>query len=502
MGAALKRICTICARGNSKGVPGKNVRPLLGKPLIAWSIEQALSSGLFECVAVSSDSDGILEAARRAGAHLLIKRPDELATDLSAKIPAIVHALTSAERTTGTKFDTLVDLDATSPLRSISDIVEAVALLERKRPGSVITGSSARRSPYFNLVEKQLDGTVQLSKKDVSVVRRQDAPLSYDMNASIYVWSRDAFLEDPRVFYRTTMLYEMPEERSHDIDTPLDFKIVELMMRERYGRRPDAFDLSGRVAVVTGAAGILGRRFCQILAERGAQVAALDLNNAEQVAADLKERYGPALGIDLDVTDPAACGDAVERVEKVLGPVDILHNNAASKGPDLARFFDPVESYSADIWRKIMQVNLDGYFFMAQAAGPRMASRGRGSIVQTCSIYGVVGPDQRIYEGSEYLGMPINTPAVYSASKAGVDGLTKYLATYWGAQGVRVNTLTPGGVESGQNEEFSRRYSARVPLGRMATADDVAYGLLYLASDASRYVTGHNLIVDGGLTAW
>jgi NAD(P)-dependent dehydrogenase (short-subunit alcohol dehydrogenase family) len=149
-----------------------------------------------------------------------------------------------------------------------------------------------------------------------------------------------------------------------------------------------------------------------------------------------------------------------------------------------------------------MQVNLDGYFFMAQAIGPRMANRGRGVIVQTCSIYGLVGPDQRIYEGSEYLGMPINSPAIYSASKAGVVGLSQYLATYWGAKGVRVNTLTPGGVESGQNEEFSRRYSARVPLGRMANPDDMAFALLYLVSDEASYVTGHNLVVDGGLTAW
>ncbi|WP_439544164.1 SDR family oxidoreductase [Hyphomicrobium sp.] len=502
MGAPLKRLCTICARGGSKGVPGKNIRPLLGKPLIAWSVEQALSSGLFECIAVSSDDAGILDAAKKAGAYLLIERPPELATDHSAKVPAILHAVSTAESSTNTKFDTLVDLDATSPLRSELDIIKAVELLEAGHCESVITGSPARRSPYFNLVELQPNGTVQISKPGTGVVRRQDAPPTFDMNASIYVWRRDAFIQNPSVFYPTTMLYKMPEERSHDIDTALDFKIVELMMAPQRGGSADPFDLSGRVAIVTGAAGILGRRFCEILAVRGARVAALDLDKAGEVAAELKDKFGAAIGIDLDVTDQSACRDAVEQVESLLGPVDILHNNAASKGPDLARFFDPVESFSADVWRRVVQVNLDGYFFMAQAAGPRMASRGRGSIVQTCSIYGILGPDQRIYEGSEYLGMPINTPAVYSASKAGVCGLTKYLATYWGAQGVRVNTLTPGGVESGQNEEFSRRYSARVPLGRMGTPDDMAYALLYLASDASRYVTGHNLVVDGGLSAW
>jgi NAD(P)-dependent dehydrogenase (short-subunit alcohol dehydrogenase family) len=149
-----------------------------------------------------------------------------------------------------------------------------------------------------------------------------------------------------------------------------------------------------------------------------------------------------------------------------------------------------------------MAVNLDGMFLVARTIGAGMAMRGKGTIIQTASIYGVVGPDQRIYEGSEYLGRAINTPPVYSASKAGIIGLTRYLATYWGAAGVRVNTLTPGGVESGQNVEFTRRYSERVPVGRMARADEMVSALIFLASDASSYVTGQNIIVDGGLSAW
>lgn len=500
MDRGMKRLCTICARGGSKGVPGKNIRPLLGKPLIAWSVEQALTSGLFEHIAVSSDDEAILKAAERAGATLLIQRPDDLATDSAAKAPAILHALRTAEERTGERFDVLVDLDATSPLRDVDDIRGAVALLEREKCTNVITGAPARRSPYFNLVERGPDGGVRLSKPGTAS-RRQDAPAAYDMNASIYVWQRDGFVGNPGVFYDDTLLFEMPDERSQDIDSELDFKIVELIMGER---RPtsDPFDLTGKVAVITGASGILGRRFCHALAQRGARIAALDLSGSKAVSDEMLQYSDRSIGINLDVSNPVACRAAIDAVEDDLGAVDILHNNAASKGADLARFFDPVETFSPEIWRDIMRVNIDGYFFMAQAVGPRMARRGRGSIIQTCSIYGVVGPDQRIYEGSQYLGMPINTPAVYSASKAGVDGLTKYLATYWGRDGVRVNTLTPGGVESGQNEEFSRRYSARVPLGRMAAPDDMANALIYLASDASSYVTGHNLIVDGGLTAW
>jgi NAD(P)-dependent dehydrogenase (short-subunit alcohol dehydrogenase family) len=150
-----------------------------------------------------------------------------------------------------------------------------------------------------------------------------------------------------------------------------------------------------------------------------------------------------------------------------------------------------------------MAVNLDGMFLVAQAVGNRMIEQGTGgSIIQTSSIYGVLASDKRIYEGSLYLGRQIGNPGVYSASKAAVVGLTKYLAAYWADKGIRVNTLVPGGVESGQNETFKQKYSARVPLGRMARGEEMVGALIYLASDASSYVTGQDIVVDGGLSAW
>ncbi|NND90431.1 MAG: SDR family oxidoreductase [Granulosicoccus sp.] len=265
------------------------------------------------------------------------------------------------------------------------------------------------------------------------------------------------------------------------------------------------FDLTGQVAVVTGGSGILGRCFCAALADHGASVAVVDMQQAaaEEYATELSETFGvTARGFYLDVSETDSIEPVVNDIEQALGPVTILLNNAASKGRSLESFFCPTEDYSPATWREIMAVNLDGAFFVAQAVGRRMASRGAGSIVQTASVYGIVGPDQRIYDGSEYMGMRINTPAVYSVSKAGIVGMTKYLATYWANRGVRVNTLTPGGVSSGQNSTFTDQYSHRVPLGRMAAAEDMTGAMIFLASDASRYVTGQNVIVDGGLSAW
>jgi NAD(P)-dependent dehydrogenase (short-subunit alcohol dehydrogenase family) len=181
----------------------------------------------------------------------------------------------------------------------------------------------------------------------------------------------------------------------------------------------------------------------------------------------------------------------------------VLHNNAAYRSSELENYFEPFETYSFQEWRRAMDINIDGMFLMAQAVGKHMVEESiSGSIIQTCSVYGVVAPDQRIYEGSLYKGKKMGSPAVYSASKAAVHGLTKYLASYWGKNGIRVNTITPGGVESGQNDAFKQKYSARVPMGRMAEADEIASSVLFLASNASNYMTGQNLIVDGGLTAW
>lgn len=266
------------------------------------------------------------------------------------------------------------------------------------------------------------------------------------------------------------------------------------------------FDLKGKNAIVTGGAGILGKGFCVGLAQAGANVAVVDLfeDVAKEVAKEINEKYNvKAIGIGCDVSDPTSVKEMVEAVVSALGEVNILHNNAASKSKNLGAYFAPFEEYSLEEWRNVMSVNIDGMFLVAQAVGGQMVKQGTGgSIVQTASIYGIMAPDQRIYEDSFYLGGPINTPAVYSASKAAVVGLTKYLSAYWAEKGIRVNTLTPGGNESGQNEAFQSRYSARIPLGRMGKPDEMVGALLFLASDASSYVTGHNLIVDGGLNAW
>jgi len=228
----MRRLAVICARGGSKGVKGKNLRPLAGKPLIAHSILQARQSGVFAAVAVSSDSADILETARKWGADHVVQRPHELATDAAPKVPAIRHCAEAAERAAGIAFDVVVDLDATAPLRNLDDIRGVVKLLEDSGAANVVTGMKARRSPYFNLVERDGRGRVHLSKQPARpIARRQDAPECFDLNASVFAWTRQAlFSGDDSALGNDTLLYEMPEERSIDIDSETDFRFAEFLM--------------------------------------------------------------------------------------------------------------------------------------------------------------------------------------------------------------------------------------------------------------------------------
>ena len=268
----------------------------------------------------------------------------------------------------------------------------------------------------------------------------------------------------------------------------------------------DFSSLKGKTAVITGGAGILGKHFSEGLARCGSHVVIVDLNKkeGEMIARDLTRRYGQqCISIVCDVSEPTSVSSMVDEVMKQFGDINILHYNAASKSSNLEAFLAPFEEYTLDQWREVTKVNLDGMFLVAQAVGRKMVEQNKGgSIIQTASIYGLLGPDSRIYEGSSYMGRSINTPAVYSASKAAVIGLTKYLATYWADKNIRVNCITPGGAESGQNDTFKEKYSSRVPLGRMAQPEEMVGALLYLASNASSYVTGQNIIIDGGWSAW
>ena len=267
------------------------------------------------------------------------------------------------------------------------------------------------------------------------------------------------------------------------------------------------YDLSGRVAIVTGGAGLLGTGYCHTLAAAGANVVVADINGAaaQQLAVAVSDQHGvEAMANAVDVADPESVRDMAQAAMAAFGRIDILVNNAA-----LDPKFDPqhaaehsnrLEDFPFEAWQQALAVNVTGMFLCAQAVAPAMREARKGVMVNISSTYGLVGPDQRLYQRE---GQPPRyKPVSYSVAKAAALGLTRYLAAYFAGTGIRVNALTPGGVFAGHDEEFVRRYSARTILGRMAEADEMSAALLFLVSDASSYMTGANLVVDGGWTAW
>ncbi len=273
----------------------------------------------------------------------------------------------------------------------------------------------------------------------------------------------------------------------------------------------EQFELKGKTALVIGGRGFLGRHFCNALAEFGAQVYAADLPQASLAAkydTSAVEMEG-IVQLDINVTSPDSVKTAVDNVLNRAGGIDILVYSVTAKPKD---FYLPFTKCSLEGWQTILGAELDGLFLVAQQVGSIMEAQEGGSIILLSSIYGVVGNDQRIYEGANlsnlYAGdseapKRIYSHAGYPAAKGAVISLTRYLAAYWGAQNIRVNAISPGGLaHPGENEAFVKRYSQKVPLGRKANLDEISATVVYLASEAASYVTGQNIIVDGGWTIW
>ena len=259
----------------------------------------------------------------------------------------------------------------------------------------------------------------------------------------------------------------------------------------------EKFDLKDKVIIISGACGLIGRAFCEAVAQFGGYVVAADIKQADPIAfaKDLEKRNNvKCLGVEVEVEKK----DSVQRLKQtVLATFNRIDGLVTGHQNKSHLIFEPFENVSEENWDKVVEVNLKGTFLLCQAIGSHMAEKGRGSIVNIPSTYSVVAPNQNLYKGTN-----MGCPAAYSASKGGIDALSQYLSSYWAAKGVRVNMITPHGVWNNHEEQFEKNFSSFSPMQRMSYNHEVAPALIYLLSDASSYVTGNNMLVEGGWTAW
>jgi|TARA_B100001093_G_scaffold419672_1_gene411298 NAD(P)-dependent dehydrogenase (short-subunit alcohol dehydrogenase family) len=258
-------------------------------------------------------------------------------------------------------------------------------------------------------------------------------------------------------------------------------------------------DLEKKIILVSGASGLLGSDFVKNFLLQKSIVIAIDKN----LSKSLKEfQHKNLFFVKCDITRPNDVNNLVRKIFKKYKKIDVLINSAASKSKNLKDFFEKFETFKYKKWKEIMSVNIDGSYLLSQAVSKVMIKSKSGSIINIASIQGILGNDDRIYKGSKFKGVQMNSPAVYSTSKAALIGLSRYLATYLGKFNIRVNSISPGGIRSSQNLRFLKNYSSKVPMKRMGEQKEITSTVLYLASSESSYITGQNIVVDGGYSIW
>ncbi len=502
-----KILVVIGCRGGSKGVKGKNVRSLMGKPLIAYTIAQALAWGKAKRVVVSTDSREIAEIARAYGAEVPFMRPKIMATATASKGPAIKHALIECQRIYKEKYDVVVDLDVTCPIRTTKDLDNCLKIFQKYHPKTIFSVVHAHKNPYFNMVEK-INGKIQLSKKpEKYIYRRQDCPPVYSMNAAIYFFRSDYVLEGeyPRPFSDDTKIYVMDDIAAVDIDREVDFKYIEFLAKEgvvNLGQTQpaknylDKFSLKGKTIFVCGGAGLIGAEVARAVASCGARTVILDVNKtkAGELIKELSLAGGEVCFESFDVTK-------IEKIESTLKILAQKYNRLDGwinlSYPRTSDWGNKVEDLKVNSLRKNVDTQLNSAIWATRAVALIMKKQKiHGSIVNLGSTYGVQGNDFTIYEGTK-----MTSPMAYAAIKGGIINLTRYMASYFGSAQVRINNLCPGGIQTKEhNPRFVKNYEKKTPLKRMGHPEDIASAAIFLLSDASAYVTGETLMVDGGWT--
>ena len=453
-------------------------------------------SGLVNRIIVSTNDEKISKTAKELGAEV-IKRPKKLSNDTVAVEPVMKHVLDNLEDKEKYIPDIVVLPQNTSPLRTAVHIDEALTLMIKNKFDSVLSGY-----PYHIFVWNKITKlTIQPHSYDPTNRQNRQETLEQVLeNGALYATTINAFKKSQCRISGRIGFYSMPAELSYNIDNMEDLQKTEEILQQQL-QPEDIFSVKNKNIILTGASGLLGSYFSRILLERGANMALIDHNPnvSEQLKKEFESSNQKILVYKCDLSKPKEIKSTFSKIKKDFSSLDVLINNAAfvSAKSFGIKDFKNFETHPFDLWKKSFEVNVDAPFLLCQKVLGVMKKQKNGSIINISSNYGLLGPDFDTYEDEK-----LWTPPGYAVTKSAILNLTRYIANLYGKDGIRCNTLSPSGVATEKlTNRFKKRYASRNAFKRMAKVSDYAGPMIFLCSDASGYMTGANLIVDGGWTA-
>jgi len=494
----MKKILSIIpARGNSKGIPLKNLAKLNGQSLLHYTIDASLKSKLINRTIVSTDNKRIKEESKRLGAEV-VDRPKKLSGDKIGIEPTIQYTLDYLKKKENYIPNIIVLLSNTHPFRTFEHIDDALSLLFKKKYDSVITGYQLHTFFW----KKRANSTViPINYDPQKRPNRQEMEIPLFENGALFVTTYSAFVKSRCRISGKIGFYKMPLDTSINIDTQNDLLDAEKLMQKQRHEDDDIFSVKNKNIVITGSSGLLGNYYATILAERGANLALIDINtkNSQKIKNKFDVNSQKIKVYKCDLSKPRNIISTFKKIQKDFEFLDVLINNAAftSKQTFHIKNFKNYETHPFSLWKSAFKVNIDAVHICTQNALSMMKKRKNGSIINISSNYGIVGPSFETYENEN-----LWTPPGYAATKGAIINFTRYISNLYGKYNIRCNTFSPSGVKTKMlSKRFVNRYSSKNAFGRMASPDDYAGPILFLCSDASKYMTGANLVVDGGWTA-
>lgn len=496
----------IFCRSGSKGLVNKNIKKMNGISLLKRNIRLIKKSKNIEKIFVSTDSEEYAKEAREVGALVPILRPKELAEDNSSEIDAwkfMVNYL----KDQGDDFDIFITLPVVAPLKTLNDIDNIIEQFKKNESDVLITVKNAERNPYFNII-KDVDNKISIFDNSMTnLSNRQSFPKVYDITTVAYVLKKDTLLNLKSNIYNSNLKidkYVIDKVNAIDIDDLNDFKTAEFFHKDRIKSKINFSVLNnilldGKNAIITGGIGKIGEKIVETLLELNCNVIIIDFESeySKRKIEELNDKFETVIDFyNIDLSKKDKIKEFCEKLLIKYDCIDILVNCAALVGTSsLKGWAEDFENQSTEAFDLCMDINLKAPMLLIQGLIGGFKKSKNPKIINISSIYGIRGNDFSLYEGT---GM--KSPIAYSISKAGLNIMTKYLASWYGSNNFCINSIVLGGIFRNQDSKFVERYNEKTPLGRMGTEDDIKGIISFLSSNLSNYITGQEFVVDGGLT--